>query len=301
LDSLEDFRKNPHVKFPLKSPCANFQSLGIFKNPIFIRKRILFRFRPIWPSLARAGPLCPIGRRVHAQPIRPEQPWRICQKVYFLRLYTFRQRRLLSLMSLSCGPRPSASSPSPRRPISVTSPPLLTASGHPAPPGLRHRDANRSLYFPALIPPFNPPLNPSLSHLIFNGVKAITAGRFPLPRPGPYKRRAPPSGFTGPLPASLLFSLCPSTTRIERLLRWLFPTDARLFPSLRCPLLQPMRITAVPSPLFLNHCEAPLTGAPFRPSSGVPPLRPCPRSTVDWCRSWSTELWTGSMTISIRK
>jgi hypothetical protein len=27
LDSLEDFRKNPHVKIPSKSPCANFQSL----------------------------------------------------------------------------------------------------------------------------------------------------------------------------------------------------------------------------------------------------------------------------------
>jgi hypothetical protein len=55
------------------------------------------------------------------------------------------------------GPAPSTSSPSPHRPISVTSPPLLAASGYPAPPGLQHRDANRSLYSPALIPPFNPP------------------------------------------------------------------------------------------------------------------------------------------------
>jgi hypothetical protein len=127
LDSLEDFRKNPHVKIPPKSPCANFQILGIFKNPFFIRKRILFRFWPIWPSLARAGPLCPTGHRVHAQPIRPEQPWRICQKVYFLRFCAFQQQHLLYLMSLPCGPRPSASSPSPRRPISVTSLPLVTS------------------------------------------------------------------------------------------------------------------------------------------------------------------------------
>jgi hypothetical protein len=28
LDSLEDFRKNPQVKFLPKSPCANFQCLG---------------------------------------------------------------------------------------------------------------------------------------------------------------------------------------------------------------------------------------------------------------------------------
>jgi hypothetical protein len=73
LDSLKDFRKNPHVKIPPKSPCANFQSLGIFKNLIFIRKRTLLRFRPIRPSPTRAGPLCPAGRWVHAQPIRPKQ------------------------------------------------------------------------------------------------------------------------------------------------------------------------------------------------------------------------------------
>jgi hypothetical protein len=39
LRSLEEFRKNLHVKIPPKSP-TNFQSLGKFKNPIFIRKRI---------------------------------------------------------------------------------------------------------------------------------------------------------------------------------------------------------------------------------------------------------------------
>jgi hypothetical protein len=138
LDSLEDFRKNPHVKIPPKSPCANFQSLGIFKNPIFIRKGIFFRFRPIWPSPARAGPLCPTSRRIPAPPIRPKQPWRICRKVYFL----------LSLTSLPCGARLSASSPSPRRPISLTVALLLVASGHPTPPLLQHRDTKQGLHSP---------------------------------------------------------------------------------------------------------------------------------------------------------
>jgi hypothetical protein len=47
--SLEEFRKNPHVKIPPKSPCANFQSLGIFKNQIFIRKRIFpVTFDPVF-------------------------------------------------------------------------------------------------------------------------------------------------------------------------------------------------------------------------------------------------------------
>jgi hypothetical protein len=40
LRSLEKFRKNPHIKIPPKSPPTNFQSLSIFKNAIFIPKRI---------------------------------------------------------------------------------------------------------------------------------------------------------------------------------------------------------------------------------------------------------------------
>jgi hypothetical protein len=64
LDSLEDFRKNPHVKIPPKSPCANFQSLGIFKNQIFIQKGIFPSLsaqsvqRPASPSGLSAQP-CP--------------------------------------------------------------------------------------------------------------------------------------------------------------------------------------------------------------------------------------------------
>jgi hypothetical protein len=50
LRSLEEFRKNPCVKIPPNSPCANFQSLGIFKHSIFIRKENFFNFRPNRPS-----------------------------------------------------------------------------------------------------------------------------------------------------------------------------------------------------------------------------------------------------------
>jgi CO dehydrogenase/acetyl-CoA synthase epsilon subunit len=35
LRSLEEFRKNPHVKIPPKYPCENFQSLGKFKKSNF--------------------------------------------------------------------------------------------------------------------------------------------------------------------------------------------------------------------------------------------------------------------------
>jgi hypothetical protein len=46
LRSLGELRKNPHVKIPPKSPCANFQSLGIFKNQILFGKEFSDHFRP---------------------------------------------------------------------------------------------------------------------------------------------------------------------------------------------------------------------------------------------------------------
>jgi hypothetical protein len=55
LRGLEKFRKHPHIKIPPKSPCTNFQSLGIFNNPNFILKsnslQILTQLPngPIWP------------------------------------------------------------------------------------------------------------------------------------------------------------------------------------------------------------------------------------------------------------
>jgi hypothetical protein len=63
LRSLEEFRKNPHVKIPPKSPCAKFQSLGKFKNPIFNSEILFLRFWPVRPC----GPL---GR----WPSRPRWP-----------------------------------------------------------------------------------------------------------------------------------------------------------------------------------------------------------------------------------
>jgi hypothetical protein len=62
LRSLEEFGKNPHVRIPPKSSCANFQSLAIFKNLIFIQKGIFFGFRPS-PT-----------PRWHAPPRRPPAP-----------------------------------------------------------------------------------------------------------------------------------------------------------------------------------------------------------------------------------
>jgi hypothetical protein len=54
MRSLEEFRKNPHVKIPPKSPCANFQSLGIFKNQILYGKQ--FSSLSAQPAQQRVGP-----------------------------------------------------------------------------------------------------------------------------------------------------------------------------------------------------------------------------------------------------
>jgi hypothetical protein len=90
LRSLEEFRKNPHVKIPPKSPCANFQSLGKFKNPIFNLEILFLRFRPgrpcgplgHWPSRPR-WPLSSHG---------PNSTWPAqlaCMSMVYLRKYVF--------------------------------------------------------------------------------------------------------------------------------------------------------------------------------------------------------------------
>jgi hypothetical protein len=69
----------------------------------------------------------------------------------------------------------------PRRPTVATSSRRLRPPRAARPPTSRCQ--TRSL-FHTLIPPLNSLLNPSSSRPTINGVKAITAGRFPLPRPG---------------------------------------------------------------------------------------------------------------------
>jgi hypothetical protein len=182
--SLEEFRKNPHVKIAPKSPCANFQSLGIFRYLIFIRKGIFFRFQPIRPSPARAGPLRPAGRRLPARPTRPKPRWHICRKAYSLRLCALRQRRVLSRTSLPCGARLSTVAVSPRRSTVATSPrrlwPPRAAQLHPRMPP-------EPLHAPPSFPPLNPPLNLAPSSM---ALKPLTPPLLPpghpssaLPRP----------------------------------------------------------------------------------------------------------------------
>jgi hypothetical protein len=146
LRSLEEFRKNHHVKIPPKSPCANFQSLGKFKNPIFNSKILFLRFRPgqpygpldLWPNrpLSSRGPKPPLLAHLARASVASSR----AKATLLVRV--FRAGRF-SLVSLSSRPGLSASSSSPvDRPLPL----LLIASGHPTPPGLQPRDARRGLH-----------------------------------------------------------------------------------------------------------------------------------------------------------
>jgi hypothetical protein len=98
LRNLEEFRKNPHVKIPPKSPCAKFQSLGKFKNPIFIRKEFFLRIQPTW--LSRPGPAGQ-PKSSNPSPAQTAQPtwslsrsaraclWRILRKTFSSSVHAF--------------------------------------------------------------------------------------------------------------------------------------------------------------------------------------------------------------------
>jgi hypothetical protein len=80
LTSLEEFRKNPHVKIPPQSPCVNFQSLGIFKNQILFGKEFspsLSAHPAFRPSLFFTGRISlpsPTGPRPPSRPSPPHGP-----------------------------------------------------------------------------------------------------------------------------------------------------------------------------------------------------------------------------------
>jgi hypothetical protein len=107
LRSLEEFRKNPHVKISPKSPPTNFKSLGIFKNQILFRKE--FSSLSAQPAQQPAGPS---GLSAQPQPFFPFQP-------------------AILPPPLFTGPRPHG------RPNDRLLPPQRT--GRAPPPGLRRR------------------------------------------------------------------------------------------------------------------------------------------------------------------
>jgi hypothetical protein len=188
LRSLEEFRKNPHVKILPKFPCANFQSLVKFKNPIFNSKIFLLHFwpgypyRPTRPS-AHPTPLAPLLPQAEASFAGPSRSaharhWRICKNMFPSLVQAFHSRCLLSIHPLTHGYHLSVSSSPPRR---------LTPAVSPS----RHRSLRRPLRAsdaaePLPPPPITPPLIPF--KLSLNGLNSHSSPpllRSPLRRPPP--------------------------------------------------------------------------------------------------------------------
>jgi hypothetical protein len=130
--------KNPHVKIPPKSPPTNFQSLVYSKIQfLFENNSPQISARPAQPLPHR--PATPAGHRARARPIRPEQPWRICQKTPLLRVCAVQQQRFLSHVTAMWGPPVSSIPlPAPADPNPVaTSPRRIRSPRAARPPALR--------------------------------------------------------------------------------------------------------------------------------------------------------------------
>jgi hypothetical protein len=90
LRSQEEFRKNPHVKIPPKSPSTNFQSLGKFKNLIFNSEILFLDFGPVDLAAHPASqPSQPTGRTVFRRPKAPDRPIQPARRSRFRGKYVF--------------------------------------------------------------------------------------------------------------------------------------------------------------------------------------------------------------------
>jgi hypothetical protein len=112
LRGLEEFRKNPHVKIPPKSPSTNLQSLGKFKNPILIQKFLFFPdFRPgrprgplgLWPSQP-TGRAVPAGRNHPTSPSSPRVGRVFAGNTFSFSVHAFPSRPPLPRLSVNRAP-----------------------------------------------------------------------------------------------------------------------------------------------------------------------------------------------------
>jgi hypothetical protein len=190
LRSLEEFRKNPHVKIHPKSPSTDFQSLGKFKNPIF-NSEILFLDFGMADLVAHSvsGPASPLAvpppqtETVPAGPSSPRVGRIFTGNTSSLLVHAFRAGRL-SHVSLSTGPQLSVPSPTSSRLSWPTPPPL---PGHRAPPSSTPRVPPDRYHLAFISPPLNPLLNPPPSSMALKPLMPVLNSPATPPRrsPGP--------------------------------------------------------------------------------------------------------------------
>jgi hypothetical protein len=150
LTSLEEIRKNPHVKIPPKSLYTNFQSLGKFKNPILIQKFLFFLiFGPADPMARFAsGPASPpAAPSPQAKIARPAHPAARRSRLHGKYVFLFGSRHPEPAASPSslCQPGPIYQMCLPHR-AARPRPLSSIPSGHPTPPDLRPSDARQDNY-----------------------------------------------------------------------------------------------------------------------------------------------------------
>jgi hypothetical protein len=78
LRSLEEFRKNPDVKIPPKSPSTNFPRLGKFKIQFLFEKNSSSEFSPLGPTGLPTPPalVCLPAPDIQTNPAQTTQPTR---------------------------------------------------------------------------------------------------------------------------------------------------------------------------------------------------------------------------------
>jgi hypothetical protein len=132
LRSLEEFRKNPHIKIPPKPHSTNFQSLGKFKNPIFNSEIIFLAFSPADPTARSAsGPASPPAVPSPQAKIIPAGPSSLCvgrvfaENTFSLSDHAFSSRPPLPHLSVNRAPPvrfipfPAPADPGQKSPMSL--------------------------------------------------------------------------------------------------------------------------------------------------------------------------------------
>jgi hypothetical protein len=151
-----------------------------------------------------------------AEIARPAHPARVSvassREIRFPLRFTPSRAGRLPLVSLTIGPRLSASSPTSSHPSSLALPPI---PGHRAPLSSTPRVPSNRYHLVFISPPLIPLRNLSSSRQSSMALKplmsALTTQATPPRRsPGPYKRRAPSPSFIAPLPAHISLSPCSS-------------------------------------------------------------------------------------------
>jgi hypothetical protein len=150
-----------------------------------------------------AQPTWPLSRSAHAC------LWRILQKTFSSLIHAFRSRRLLSLSSLTHGPRLSALSSTPHRSTLIAPLPSPAASGLSAPSLHTLRCRPEPLLAPPSLPPSSSRALTRHDELIYSAIDATPSQVVTLPSPPRHPSPGPIKATPTTLKASRT-THCPS-------------------------------------------------------------------------------------------